>query len=58
VVALALLAVVAPLGWRLLRSRVAALLYLLQHKVVDRELPGLDTSPSPEESPWRSQTPA
>ncbi len=49
VVALALLAVVAPLGWRLLRSRVAALLYLLQHKVVDRELPGLDTSHLPEE---------
>ncbi len=49
VVALALLALVAPLGWRLLRSRVAALLYLFQHKVVDRELPGLDTSHLPED---------
>ncbi len=48
VVALGLLAVVAPLGWRLLRSRLAAFVYLLQHKVVDRQLPGLDTSHLPE----------
>lgn len=48
VVALALLALVAPLGWRLLRSRLAAIVYLLQHKVVDRGLPGLDTSHLPE----------
>jgi len=48
VVALALLALVAPLGWRLLRSRLAAIVYLLQHKVVDRALPGLDTSHLPE----------
>jgi hypothetical protein len=48
VVGLALLALVAPLGWRLLRSRLAAIVYLLQHKVVDRELPGLDTSHLPE----------
>lgn len=48
VVGLALLAVVAPLGWRLLRSRMAAIVYLLQHKVVDRQLPGLDTSHLPE----------
>jgi hypothetical protein len=47
-VGLALLAAVAPLGWRLLRSRLAALVYLLQHKVVDRQLPGLDTSHLPE----------
>ncbi len=48
VVGLALLAFVAPLGWRLLRSRMAAFVYLLQHKVVDRQLPGLDTSHLPE----------
>jgi len=47
-VALALLALVAPLGWRFLRSRTAALVYLLQHKVVDRGLPGLGTSHLPE----------
>ena len=48
VVGLALLALVAPLGWRLLQSRVAAFVYLLQHKVVDRQLAGLDTSHLPE----------
>ena len=48
VAGLALLALVAPLGWRLLKSRVAALFYLLQHKLVDRQLPGLDTSHLPE----------
>ena len=48
VVGLALLALVAPLGWRLLRSRVAALLYLFQHKVVDRQLPGLGAAHLPE----------
>ncbi len=48
VVGLALLAVVAPLGWRLLRSRMAAIVYLLLHKVVDRQLPGLDTPHLPE----------
>ncbi len=44
VVGLGLLAVVAPLGWRLLPSRLAAFVYLRPHKVVGRQLPGLDTS--------------
>lgn len=47
-VGLGLLALVAPLGWRLLRSRVAALVYLFQHKLVDRTLPGLDETHLPE----------
>lgn len=47
-VGLALLAVVAPLGWRLLKSRLVAFGYLLQHKLVDPERPGLDTSHLPD----------
>lgn len=47
-VGLALLAFVAPLGWRLLKSRVAALVYLLQHKLIDRQLPGLGVAHLPE----------
>jgi hypothetical protein len=48
VVGLALLALVAPLGWRLLKSRLAAVGYLLQHKLVDPRRPGLDTSHLPD----------
>ncbi len=47
-VGLGLLGIVAPLGWRLLKSRLAALGYLFRHKLVDRQLPGLDTSHLPE----------
>lgn len=48
VVGLALLALVAPLGWRFTKSRLAAAGYLLRHKVLDRDLAGLDASHLPE----------
>lgn len=48
VFALALLALVAPLGWRFTKSRLTALGYLLRHKVLDRELGSLDASHLPE----------
>jgi hypothetical protein len=47
-VGLTLLALVAPLGWRLLKSRLLALGYLMQHKLFDPALPGLDTSHLPD----------